>query len=424
MVDGKDFVTPYFIDIDGWQTLNFPATVIMPSIRDWAANKFSEITDWFSFAIVTFQLFVGIHPFKGKIKGYKKNDFSKRVIDCISVLNSKVRIPPAARDFSLIPSYYRDWYYDLFEKGKRIKPPDKAGTRGPVTTRHTVIQSTDSFEVKEIEEFDSDIVFNANRNGINITKTKKKIYINHLDYRVSKDVEVIFTPKMQYPVFVKVEDGLAKLQCPLKDVEIKQTVNLKCEDKMIIDDTLYLKNGSKLVELKFFEHNNQVFSAVHKTWGIMKNSSQLFSGVIYQSIFGRAYLVFPKPNPQGNSGFHISPVPELDNFRIVGAKYENGICVVLAHENHYCRFVFSFDKHKYSYRVTEDVDLIQPNLTVLDNGIAIMITDDDRLEIFKKSRSDVKEIIDPQINSSMQLTKSGVQARFFKGNKLFSIRMK
>jgi DNA-binding helix-hairpin-helix protein with protein kinase domain len=55
----------YFIDVDSYQTPSFPATALMESVRDRHAKRFSTSTDWFSFAIVSFQMFVGIHPFKG-----------------------------------------------------------------------------------------------------------------------------------------------------------------------------------------------------------------------------------------------------------------------------------------------------------------------------------------------------------------------
>jgi len=63
-----DFVTPFFIDVNSWQTKNYQATAIMPSIRDWTNDAFSVLTDWFSFAIVTFQLLLEYIHSKENIK--------------------------------------------------------------------------------------------------------------------------------------------------------------------------------------------------------------------------------------------------------------------------------------------------------------------------------------------------------------------
>lgn len=60
----KDFKDIYAIDVDSYQTPNYPATAIMDSIRDRHTKVFNEGSDWFSFAILAFQMFIGIHPFK------------------------------------------------------------------------------------------------------------------------------------------------------------------------------------------------------------------------------------------------------------------------------------------------------------------------------------------------------------------------
>ena len=70
----KKFKEVYFIDVDSYKTEHFPPTAIAEAIRDYHSNSFNHLTDWFSFAILSFQMFVGIHPYKGKhpsIKGIK-----------------------------------------------------------------------------------------------------------------------------------------------------------------------------------------------------------------------------------------------------------------------------------------------------------------------------------------------------------------
>ena len=66
------------------------------------------------------------------------------------------------------------------------------------------------------------------------------------------------------------------------------------------------------------------------------------------------------------------------------------------------------------------------NFTVLDSGVCIQITDDDAVEILinKVKKGDLKRIEDPQVDSSMKLTKDGTTLLFFKGNKLYSFKMK
>jgi len=426
MVD-HSFIIPYFIDINSWQTPSFPATAIMASVRDWNTKSFSKITDWFSFAIVTFQLFVGIHPYKGKHKNYKKNDFQKRVMDNVSVFNKSVRIPPAARSFDLIPSCYRDWYFDLFENGKRIEPPMTPGIRGPVTTRHIIINSTDNFVIKEIHSFDSEIIYYNTIYGTEVIKTKNTLYVDRKKYTVDSNVEVLFTAQNLNPIFVKIESGQIKYFSP-ESIKINDS-KLLCSDKMIYKNSLFIKNEGKLIEISLKEMNNQIFPTVKHTWGILPNASEMFSGCVSQSVFGRQFFVIIEPNQSGNSKSFVIKIDELDGYRVIDAKYESNILIVIAHENsQYDRFIIKFDlkNNRYTYRKEEDVDFIPANFIVLDNGIVISINDQDSVQIFSNQygKDAVKEIKDPDINSSMKLVKDGTQAKFFKGNKLFSIRTK
>ncbi len=426
MVDDS-FVIPYFIDVNSWKTPSFPATAIMPSVRDWKSNTFSKVTDWFSFAVVTFQLFIGIHPYKGKHRKYKKNDFQKRVVDNVSVFNKDVRIPPAARSFDLIPTHYKDWYYGLFENGKRTEPPMTAGVRGPITIRHIIINSTDNFEIKEIRKFDSEIIYYSVTHGMEVIKTKNSLYVNGKKYTVAPNVEVLFTTQNLNPIFIKIEDMEIKYFSP-ESIKINNS-HLTCSDKMIYKNSLFIKNEGKLIEISLKEMNNQIFPTVKHTWGILPNASEVFSGCVSQSVFGRQFFVIIEPNSSGNSESFVIKVDELDGYRVVDAKYESNVLIATTYkDSKYNRFVIKFDlkNNKYNYRKEDDINFIPANFVVLDNGIVISINEQDSVQIFsnKYGKDAIKEIKDPAIDSSMKLVKDGTQAKFFKENKLFSIRTK
>jgi len=423
----NDWTSPYFIDTNSWQTPSFPATAIMPSIKDWSAKVFSELSDWFSFAIVSFQLFVGIHPFKGRIDGFNKNDFESRVKRNVSVLNPKVRVPSSTRDFSLIPGHYMDWYFKLFEAGHRDMPPLTPGTTAITPVKVILVQSTNNFEIIELKEFQDAVLYNSSLYGNEITKTKKKIFINNTDYRVSPDVETIFTIPEMIPVFVKIEDTL-KFH-PIDKNYLVRELNLEFTDKMIINNILFVKSNGKFNEISFRVFGNKIMPLVKNSWTIETLSSQVFSGVVYQSVMGKAYLAIPITDPPEKSSLIKKAIPELDDYRIIDAKYMSQVCVVIGHKDGmYSRFTIIFDsKHdKYRMNIIEDIDYEPINMTVLDNGICITITSDNAIEIFanRYDKDDVKRIEDPDIDSTMQLCKDGTQLRFFKGNKLFTIKMK
>jgi DNA-binding helix-hairpin-helix protein with protein kinase domain len=124
----------YFIDVDSYQTPSFPATVLMESVRDRQAQTFTTGSDWFSFAVVSFQMLVGIHPFKGTYAPFdnlsdKAKKLDERMRANISVLHTGVSVPATCLPFSVIPRAYLDWYNAVFETGKRIAPPESLTTR-------------------------------------------------------------------------------------------------------------------------------------------------------------------------------------------------------------------------------------------------------------------------------------------------------
>jgi hypothetical protein len=423
MVD-KGFVTPYFIDVNSWQTKSFPATALMPSVQDYKTKGFSVLTDWFSFGIVSFQLFVGIHPFKGSVDGYKRGDFAKRIINCISVLNPKVRIPAAVRDLSLIPSSYMDWYFKMFEEGKRVPPPALPGVVGIIQVQVTLIQSTNNFVIKEIRDIGEEILYHVVLFGNSIIKTKESIHINKASYNVSSDVELLYTVPDMVPVMIKIENDQIKFHTP-KPFEVTP-ISMRCTDFMVSNNTLYLKNRGKLIEMDFRLFGNTLVPASKKVWRIEKTSSQMFSNVITQSILGDTFLAIPSPV---NNSLYTSKMPELDGYKIIDAKYENKICVIIGNKSgQYDKLIFKFneDHSKYTTRLIEDIDYLPINFIVLDNGVCIMINEDDSVEIFlnRIDKDDVKRIEDPDVDTTMKLFKDGVNALFTKGNKLYSIKMK
>lgn len=416
-----DLVTPHFIDVNSWKTPSFGATAIMPSIRDWATDTFNELTDWFSFAVVSFQLFTGIHPFRGKHKGYKKNDFRRRVVDGVSVFNSQVSLPPSVRDFNLIPSSYKDWYFKLFEHKNRIPPPDLPGQVGIIQVQVHIIQSTDNFEIREIRQFDEKILFHLP--SFDITKTTNHIYIGKTKYKVDS-AEILFTPLEQIPILVKIIKGKVKFNAINHSNPI---IDLNSTEMMITNNILYLRNRDKLMEMDFKVMGGKIHPLIKRTWNIEANSSKLFSNVIYQSALGSTILSIPL-STYTNCAFVTKQIPELDNYQIIDAKYENRVCILTAHKGTiYTRIIIIFDdKHdKYTVRFIEDIDYSSINFITLDNGVCIRV-EDNAIEMFlnRIDKPNVKRIEDPSINSTMRLCKDGTFVKFFKENKLYSLKMR
>jgi hypothetical protein len=103
-------LSPKAIDVDSWAISKWPAKVIMPSIRD-------------SWGIVTFQLFTGIHPYKGTLQGFARGAMVDRMKANASVFSSGIKLNNAVRDFRTIPEPLRIWYKETFQDGLRSLPP-------------------------------------------------------------------------------------------------------------------------------------------------------------------------------------------------------------------------------------------------------------------------------------------------------------
>lgn len=426
LIDFKKFSIPYFIDVDSYQTPHFSATAITPTIKDYHARGFSELTDWFSFAIICFQLFIGIHPYKGTHPKYKKYELEKRMKDNVSVFHSGVKLPSTARDFSYIPDNYRNWFIKMFEKGERLFPPIIVG-RMIVAVKSIIIKSTDSFDLILIKELPDDII--RFESGVIFTGTK--VYYNKLETSCNSGTDVIFTKHSLTPIFVDIENiisGQYKLRLRQINGELV-FCNLDAIAKTIINGMLFVFNNDYVIEVDIDEMNSKFFPLIKSQWNVLPKATKLFNGIIYQSILGVPYFMIPHKLPNGKTSCYIKPIPELKRFKILEVKHDLGIVMVVGHKsNKYTRFIFKFDDNysQYNCRIENDIIFHVPNFITLDNGIVICITVEDVVEVFSKelNKNEIKRIQDENITFDMKLCKKGVDAYVRKNNGLFKFSMK
>ncbi len=127
-----DGTAPRLLDVDSWQIGAFNASAIMPSIRDPHSADFTPLTDWFSWAIVSFQVLAGIHPYKGVHPDFKRGDLQARMLANASVFEPQVSVNAGVRDYAKLPGPLLDWYREVFQKGLRSAPP-------PVHATHAMV---------------------------------------------------------------------------------------------------------------------------------------------------------------------------------------------------------------------------------------------------------------------------------------------
>ena len=448
-VDGNEFnyMVPdtfddvFAIDTNSYQTPNFPAEVIMPSIRDLHVSqdssgmyKFSELSDWYSFAVISFYMFTGIHPFKGRHPDYPnmKTSMHDNMLHCKPVLLPETMFPMGAvyhpfEDY--IPGgkdgAYMQWYRSVFIDNKRLPAPDQWQAVLSFVAKVKEIIGSNNFEIIELKQFADQVVgFYANK-GREVVVTKEKVYIGGKETKIpSHKMRIGFTPKRNIPYAAWLDDGVLKLTNLEDGSPIK--VNLHGKSIMSCEGRVYVQGNNNISELAFVE-SGALFGAPQSVASILPNATEMFQGVVIQDMFGNYVAsVFPE------TGHHRQiKLDEIKDYRITEAKYEHNVLMVVAfhkESGQYDRFVYRFstDWNGHDLRKVENISPVGINFTVLENGIVISLTEEEKIEVFssKKDRPDVKSVGDPCIESDMRLCHVESEARFARGNKIYQIKFK
>jgi len=424
--------TPLFIDVDSYQTPSYRATAIMESIRDRLIknNKWNEMSDWFSFAIVTFQLYMGIHPYKGKHPNYAMKDWTKRMDDGISVFDPHVQLPSVCPDFSIIPKRHLEWFKSLFVNNNRSVPPLPDGI-SPVAVIDSIIKiikGNESFDTKLKISFPEKIVGTPVQVGsvvyfISQHNVYKEDNPDNPIYEIKRDSKRFFIAQSNNndPVFAEY-DGSSVI---LEDYR-KNTIGIFSGV-----DNIFSRNGNiyTLMDNCLYENifvsphtSGKILHSTRLVGNILKYSSKVFNGLVYQDILGKAWLTIPYQNGK----CYLNHVQELDTYRVIDAKSERNICVVIGEKKGiYTRLIFVFDKEfsSYTVRIQEDIQYQGINFTVLQNGLCILLVESDSIEVFKDN-STVKKVDKAPFDHGMRLFNKDSLVFFMDRKNVYQVSLK
>ncbi len=422
----KKFNDIFFIDVDSYQTQNFPATAIMESIRDRHMSNpaaFSELTDWFSFSVVSFQMFIGIHPYKGKHPTIKGLD--DRMMANIPVFHKDVKFPKVCLPFDTIPQAYKDWYKAVLYEGKRVAPPTDPVQVIVVPVIVQTIQGNEDFEIKEIFEYDSNVIKYISIDGTRATATKNNLFIGQrkISQTCKKNLHVAITPLTNKVISATLLDGDVLLHNSSDGTTPNH--NIKADDIMSYNGRIYIRNKDMISEINFVEMGKEIHAVPQHVGNVMENATKFYEGIVIQNVLGSFVAsIFPE------SKLHYQiQCPEFTGYQIIEAKYKNNVLMVIgSKKGKYDKFILKFDKNfsSYSLRKVDNISYVGINFTVLDNGIVVHINEDEEMEIFsnKKDSSTVKVIDNSAIHGDMKLFNDGMQVVFAKGKKLYRLKMK
>lgn len=431
LVNNYGFNEIYAIDVDSYQTPHYPATALMETIRDrHNPNKFSEATDWFAFAIVSFQMFIGIHPYKGKHPTIP--DLDTRMMQNVSVLYKErgveiVGVPKACYPFSVIPKAYLDWYNLVLEKGERIPPPADINKAVIPVAAFVQAVSSDKIDITDLWTFYdrnhlNEIVDFYESRGKAIILTKKSIFINNnLVTNLYRHVlGAVINSKDEVVVINK--DGIFRA-----NTDNPISFGYKIDDAMSYNGRFYVQNDDKILEVVLAENiiTAKVVANIHP------NATKLYPGVVIQNLLGAAYVsVFPETN----TAYQVR-IREIEGSKVVDAKFDSNVLMVVVSRHgaqhntgKYERLVVRFndDYSSYDIRVVQDITPTGLNFVVLDTGVCVCLNENDDLEIFsaKIGSSNIKIINDKVLSGDMRLYKLNGKVVFTKDNKIYRMSLK
>lgn len=421
----EDFKTVYFIDTDSYQTPSFSATAIMDSIRDRHTSSFNEGSDWFSWGVITFQMFTGIHPYKGRHPDAKS--LEERMQKNISVFNKKVTVPKTTLSFTSIPYTFRVWYESLFEKGVRCAPP---GPGDPVVAIDTqpqkgpIIQSTENLQVVLERSLQSNIAKIEYSGANSIIWTSDEII-----YQSKQEIKA---PLDSYLYVNYNGDHLVWLDKGLVTIQNLETGKLEITDilgtaLMSREGRIYILNEDKIYELMQPNYTKKTMYTGKMVAQVLPHATYLYPGVILQNFLGNWYASIPY-----RSGACMQiPMRQLPKgCRIIAARAEDQVLsVTFFYQGFYQRKTFIYDiSFKNCDEINEmNVQNLEPNFTILDNNICAYLNDNDELVIFRAecSHTTSKKIVrDSELNHNMKLLSYRTAVKFFQDNQIFSISLK
>lgn len=425
-------ITPWFIDTDSYATPSFKATAIMDSVRDRKATTYDAqkqmhyhptvLSDWFSWAVISFWCYSNVHPYRGNHPNYKPKDKHKQMDDGISVFHKGVRVPPTVEDFSIIPQRHLDWFKLVFERGERSIPPIADSTVPLLVPAQIItITGTDKLGVDQVAACGSTIISVQQFIGVNYVVTKDALYSGNNKIRANDSTKkVFFCPAAGGSMIAATKIGNTVEFAELYSGDKIETI--RSPDLFERNGAIYTVTNGTLVENTFTTIGTKL---VHKT-KIVENISNLTAkihpGCIIQDLLGKKYLTVPYALGRSFSKY----LPGLDHVRILDAKSDKNVTVIIGEEKgKYNRYVVVFDRKYQSMdiRVDEDVPYEPINFAVLDNGLCLLLVAGDQIQLFSTA-TQYETLDDPPFDSSMPLFATPKGFFFINGNTIHQIKRK
>jgi len=285
-----------------------------------------------------------------------------------------------------------------------------------------LVQSTQQLTINLLRQLDRAITAYSNYRGIHTIIAGQRVLIDAYEKSLTyPKMHIIFTPE----TFVPFAAGIRNHLLHIENLQSQQTVpiTLKAEHLLSVNNYLYVVQQNQLIAVKIIQRASKILVSTGKSWPILPQAHQVLDGCLYQSILGKPYLVVPF----SETACVTKAIPELTGYRIISGKHENGVIMLIGHQQgRYDQIIIRFDKnyHQYKIRILEHCEFLDNNFVTLNNDRVIHIPHDGELVIFHRYDDTQKNIVDPQIYTTMRLAHNMNKVLFYTDNRLYSLEMK
>jgi hypothetical protein len=418
----RGFAEVFAIDVDSYQTRSYPATALMPSVRDWSVqgDVFTQGSDWFSFACVAYQMFTGIHPYKGKHPTVTGLDH--RMQQGISVFDPEVSVPKVVYPVDVIPPAWRAWFKAVLQEGQRLPPP--ADILGAVVIAPArLVVSGDTLDITELGDFGSDLLGYVESADVTVAWTAAGVWLNRRAVHGPLNIRAVgFSPKLNRAVAAWEEGGELRLRDLAAGTDLP--LPLRVDGIMGHEGRIYAKSGERIVEVDLTDMGGAVVASPRVAANILPHATRLFDGCALQNLLGSVFLsVFPR---EGAS--YQLRLPELDAYRLVDARHDRRVLMAMGTQgDRYDRLVFELAEDYSGYvlrAVVKDVEPAGLNFLVLDSGVCVHLTEEEKLELTAIGSAKSKTVDSPALGNDLRLVRHAGRVGFIRGSKVYAMKMK
>ena len=310
----------------------------------------------------------------------------------------------------------------MFLNNERGVPPlPDSSVPTLVPTQIVTITGTDKLSVQEIAAYSDPIQAITNIMGMYYVATKKGIYINQKEIGRHTAKHILLASASDGTLITAQQDNSNKIK--FQELTKADPAGTATSDNMFVrNNAFYTISRGKLVENSFTAFGNKMVHRVKEVENLSVHSATMYDGCIIQDLLGKMYLTLPY-----KLGSCFSKhIPQLDGYRVVGAKAEKNIVVVVGEKKgQFDRIilVYSKDFTICDVRKTDDITYDTINFTVMDNGLCILLASDSELELFA-SASQYETLPNPPFDATMKLFSTADGIFFINGNSFHQVKRK